>query len=167
MEIRAGLEPVIATVKGLCPNHLDERTICREKTPCVLSYRVIDNKNVIYAYMQKYCKNKKIIDGGQGRAVLPFVYGLWRIETECHLQIMNRKPSSFPQVDDVGAGPYQIDCWDIHLPLPPSELFAETGHEKAACHSRQAASIIQRERSRKTYPLGQQELNPIISFCLS
>ena len=23
VEIRAGLEPVIATVKGLCPNHLD------------------------------------------------------------------------------------------------------------------------------------------------
>lgn len=30
VEIRAGLEPVIATVKGLCPNHLDERTMCRE-----------------------------------------------------------------------------------------------------------------------------------------
>ena len=30
-EIRAGLEPVIATVKGLCPNHLDERTVCREQ----------------------------------------------------------------------------------------------------------------------------------------
>ena len=27
MEIRAGLEPVIAAVKGLCPNLLDERTI--------------------------------------------------------------------------------------------------------------------------------------------
>lgn len=24
VEIRAGLEPVIAAVKGLCPNHLDE-----------------------------------------------------------------------------------------------------------------------------------------------
>lgn len=31
VEIRAGLEPVIATVKGLCPNHLDERTRCRER----------------------------------------------------------------------------------------------------------------------------------------
>ena len=31
VEIRAGLEPVIATVKGLCPNHLDERTRCREQ----------------------------------------------------------------------------------------------------------------------------------------
>lgn len=30
MEIRAGLEPVIAAVKGLCPNHLDERTVWRE-----------------------------------------------------------------------------------------------------------------------------------------
>ena len=31
VEIRAGLEPVIATVKGLCPNHLDKRTVCREQ----------------------------------------------------------------------------------------------------------------------------------------
>ena len=31
VEIRAGFEPVIATVKGLCPNHLDERTRCREQ----------------------------------------------------------------------------------------------------------------------------------------
>ena len=31
VEIRAGLEPVIATVKGVCPNHLDERTVCREQ----------------------------------------------------------------------------------------------------------------------------------------
>jgi hypothetical protein len=27
MEIRAGFEPVIATVKGLCPHLLDERTM--------------------------------------------------------------------------------------------------------------------------------------------
>ena len=27
VEIRAGLEPVIAAVKGLCPNLLDERTM--------------------------------------------------------------------------------------------------------------------------------------------
>ena len=31
VEIRAGLDPVIATVKRLCPNHLDERTKCREQ----------------------------------------------------------------------------------------------------------------------------------------
>ena len=30
LEIRAGLEPVIAAVKGLCPNHLDEWTVWRE-----------------------------------------------------------------------------------------------------------------------------------------
>ena len=30
MEVRAGLEPVIAAVKELYPNHLDERTMCRE-----------------------------------------------------------------------------------------------------------------------------------------
>ena len=30
MEIRAGLEPVIAAVKGLCPLRLDERIMCRK-----------------------------------------------------------------------------------------------------------------------------------------
>ena len=39
MEIRAGLEPVIAAVKGLCPNQLDERTVGREKTPCEFTRR--------------------------------------------------------------------------------------------------------------------------------
>ena len=36
MEIRAGLEPVIAAVKGLCPNLLDERTIGQGRGPCDL-----------------------------------------------------------------------------------------------------------------------------------
>ena len=57
LEIRAGLEPVITNVKGLCPNHLDERTVCRERPPCELSHRMIDYDNIIYANMQKCCKN--------------------------------------------------------------------------------------------------------------
>ena len=39
MEIRAGLEPVIATVKGLCPNLLDERTIEQGSAPCKIMRR--------------------------------------------------------------------------------------------------------------------------------
>ena len=31
METHAGLEPVIATVKGLCPNHLDEWAILQRE----------------------------------------------------------------------------------------------------------------------------------------
>ena len=39
MEIRAGLEPVIAAVKGLCPNHLDERTVWQgEVLPAYIAY---------------------------------------------------------------------------------------------------------------------------------
>ena len=52
MEIRAGLEPVIAAVKGLCPNHLDERTMQQgEDLPAILSYRMICYENVIYTNM--------------------------------------------------------------------------------------------------------------------
>ena len=39
LEIRAGLEPVIAAVKGLCPNHLDERTVWREAELLVFKRR--------------------------------------------------------------------------------------------------------------------------------
>ena len=33
MVIRAGLEPSITALKGLCPDHLDERTIWGEDSP--------------------------------------------------------------------------------------------------------------------------------------
>ena len=51
LEIRAGLEPVIAAVKGLCPNHLDERTFSH------LSDGVVGNENVVNADMQQRRKN--------------------------------------------------------------------------------------------------------------
>ena len=34
MVIRAGLEPSITALKGLCPDRLDERTIWGEDSPC-------------------------------------------------------------------------------------------------------------------------------------
>ena len=36
MEICAGLEPVIAAVKGLCPNPLDEQTMLQRVAPCII-----------------------------------------------------------------------------------------------------------------------------------
>ena len=43
LEIRAGLEPVIAAVKGLCPNHLSDG--------------VVGNENIVDADMQQRRKN--------------------------------------------------------------------------------------------------------------
>ena len=66
LEIRAGLEPVIAAVKGLCPNHLDERTVWQgEVLPAYgekqsfshLSDGVVGNENVVNADMQQRRKN--------------------------------------------------------------------------------------------------------------
>ena len=54
MEIRAGLEPVIATVKGLCPNHLDERTIVGSELP-ILGNR--GHQNIINADVKQSRKN--------------------------------------------------------------------------------------------------------------
>ena len=71
MEIRAGLEPVIATVKGLCPNHLDERTICREHKSLLSGNRVINHQNVIYWNMQHCRKTNQIIKVG---SAVPFCH---------------------------------------------------------------------------------------------
>ena len=46
MEIRAGLEPVIAAVKGLCPNHLDERTVGGKLNFPHLGNSVVRNDNI-------------------------------------------------------------------------------------------------------------------------
>ena len=46
--IRAGFEPSITALKGLCPDHLDERTILRRSDPPLLVY----NENIINADMK-------------------------------------------------------------------------------------------------------------------
>ena len=45
MVIRAGLEPSITALKGLCPDRLDEQTILRRSDPPHLIY----NENIINA----------------------------------------------------------------------------------------------------------------------
>ena len=80
--IRAGLEPSITALKGLCPNRLDERTILGRGLP-MLSDR--SHKNIINADIKQCRKNNQIINSGKGRAVLPLVDGLRRIEAEDHL----------------------------------------------------------------------------------
>ena len=57
VEIRAGLEPVIATVKGLCPNHLDERTVGGKLNFPQLGHSVVRNDNIINSYLQQSCEN--------------------------------------------------------------------------------------------------------------
>ena len=79
--IRAGLEPSISALKGLRPDHLDERTILRRRDPAHLVY----NENIIDAHMEGRSKDDEIINSWQGCAVLPFVDGLGRIEAEDHL----------------------------------------------------------------------------------
>ena len=61
MEIRAGLEPVIAAVKGLCPNLLDERNLYAGSCLPALGDGFVGDEYVIYAYMQQSCKSKQVI----------------------------------------------------------------------------------------------------------
>ena len=62
METHAGLEPVIATVKGLCPNHLDEWAMLqREDSLQILCSYMIDDQNIINSHMQQSCENNHII----------------------------------------------------------------------------------------------------------
>ena len=57
LEIRAGLEPVIAAVKGLCPNHLDERTVGGKLNFPHSGNSVVRNENIINSYLQQSCEN--------------------------------------------------------------------------------------------------------------
>ena len=57
MEIRAGLEPVIAAVKELCPYHLDERTVGGKLSFPHLGNSVVRNENIINSHLQQSCEN--------------------------------------------------------------------------------------------------------------
>lgn len=104
--IRAGLEPSITALKELCPDHLDERTRSGRGLP---GSGHLGHQNIIDADMEQRCKNDQIVNGGQCRAVLPFVDGLGRIEAENHLQVIDGKPRGLAQIHNVGAGPRQVD----------------------------------------------------------
>ena len=84
MEIRAGLEPVIAAVKGLYPNHLDERTMCREIS-LRLCGGLVHDQNVVDANSEQHRKANQVVYGRQGRPRLPLVDGLGRIEPKSRL----------------------------------------------------------------------------------
>ena len=104
--ICAGLEPSITALKGLCPDHLDERTILGSKLPGSgnRSYQDIINADI------KQCrKNNQIINSRKGCAVLPLVDGLRRIEAEDHLDVCNSKTSGLPKIYDIGTGLCQIN----------------------------------------------------------
>ena len=52
MEIRAGLEPVSAAVKGLCPNLLDERTILAGSClPAYLCYGMLNDEDIVNSHI--------------------------------------------------------------------------------------------------------------------
>ena len=53
MVIRAGLEPSISALKGLCPYRLDERTGLRRSDPAHL----VCNENIIDAHMKRRRKD--------------------------------------------------------------------------------------------------------------
>ena len=59
--IRAGLEPSITALKGLCPNLLDERTLYAGSCLPALGDGFVGDEYVIYAYMQQSCKSKQVI----------------------------------------------------------------------------------------------------------
>lgn len=133
MEIRAGLEPVIATVKGLCPNHLDERTMSREEAPAFLSDGIVSDEDIIYTNVQQSCKSEQIIDRWQRSPILPLVYGLWGVEAKRHLEIMNRETGSLTQVHDIGTCQCQINRWKVHRVNTSYLNYLPVGMLKAAC----------------------------------
>lgn len=57
VETHAGLEPVIAAVKGLCPNLLDEWAVLQgDELPAYSSgYGMIRHQNIINSHMQQGC----------------------------------------------------------------------------------------------------------------
>ena len=96
LEIRAGLEPVIAAVKELCPYHLDERTVGGKLSFPHLGNSVVRNENIINSHLQQSCENDQIVYRWQRSSILPFVNSLRGIEAEHHLQVMYGEACCFP-----------------------------------------------------------------------
>ena len=92
--IRAGLEPSITALKGLRPDHLDERT--RFAGSCLPASGMRCYKNIIDQHTEECCKNDQIIDSRKRGSILPLVNCLWGIKTEDHLQVMNGQACSLP-----------------------------------------------------------------------
>ena len=112
MVIRAGLEPRITALKGLCPDHLDERT--RFAGSFLPASGMGCDKNIINAHTEKCCKNDQIIDSRERSSTLPLVNRLWGIEPEDNLYVCNGKPSRLPQSYNIGTGQCQINGGNVH-----------------------------------------------------
>ncbi len=69
--IRAGLEPSITALKGLCPDHLDERT--KFAGSCLPASGMRCYKDVINQHIEQCCKNNQIIDRRECCSILPLV----------------------------------------------------------------------------------------------
>ena len=71
--IRAGLEPSITALKGLCPDQLDERIVLGSGL-LILGNR--SHQDIINADVKQSRKNDQIVDSRECSPVLPFVDGL-------------------------------------------------------------------------------------------
>ena len=112
MVIRAGLEPRITALKGLCPYHLDERT--RFTGSFLPALGIGCNKNIINAHTEECCKNDQIIDSRERSSTLPLVNRLRGMEPKDNLYVCNGKPSRLPQSYNIGTGPCQINGGNVH-----------------------------------------------------
>ena len=114
MVIRAGLEPRITALKGLCPYHLDERT--RFTGSFLPALGIGCNKNIINAHTEECCKNDQIIDSRERSSTLPLVNRLRGMEPKDNLYVCNGKPSRLPQSYNIGTG--QCECSSFTPPVP-------------------------------------------------
>lgn len=93
MVIRAGLEPRITALKGLCPYHLDERT--RFTGSFLPALGIGCNKNIINAHTEECCKNDQIIDSRERSSTLPLVNRLRGMEPKDNLYVSTESPADF------------------------------------------------------------------------
>jgi hypothetical protein len=100
------------------------------------------NQDIINAGVKHYCKDEQIVYRGQCSSVLPFVDGLGRIETENHLQVMNRQTGRLSEFHNIRTGLCRIDNWNGHFLHLLFRMMSDKQRSRLS-HTRQAASIIQ------------------------
>ena len=94
--------------------------------------------------MKQCRKNDQIINSRERSPILPFVNCLRRIETENHLQVVNRQTGGLPEIHNVGTGQCQINRWNVQLKHLLFLNYQVTMDVKSRLsHTRQAAFVIQ------------------------
>ena len=145
MVIRAGLEPRITALKGLCPYHLDERT--KFAGSFLPASGMGCDKNIINAHTEECCKNDQIIDSRERGSTLPLLNRLWGIEPKDNLYVCNGKPGRLPQFYNISTGQCQINSGNVHHKHLLFRIIMTIGYEKAACLTQDKRfSIIQTGR---------------------